>query len=350
VLTGIYCFTGPFLHLAHPGRIALLTAMAVAFQAFCNLSAAALRGLGEMRYSSLLGGQGGVVGPLANTLFLVAIAGLAAIWQLSLSGTLAAYVCCFGAVMAMGGVWLVRTASAVLGTRASNRQALSAPPLRATTLLVTCCPMLLVQVLAVIAKQGGLWVAGGSCPADELALYAGANRAIQLVSIPLSLVNLSVMAFIPQLRTEGRLPELQQILRISAGWAAIPSFLALLAFVIAPAPILEVFLGPFYRQAAVLLSILSLGQFILVWVGSSELTLVLSGHARTAAVVNATTACTLVIGGPLVARQFGVVGLAVLAALVIGSQSLAQWLLARRLVGVWTHATLCPWRKMNSIR
>jgi hypothetical protein len=59
-------------------------------------------------------------------------------------------------------------------------------------------------------------------------------------------------------------------------------------------------------------------------------------------------ACSIAGAGPLIARQFGATGIAALAAAVIAGQSLAQWVLARRLVGVWTHAMLCPWRSKSS--
>jgi O-antigen/teichoic acid export membrane protein len=344
VFVGMYISRGHFLSLARPTQIAVLTACALAIQAFGNLNAAALRGLGEMRYSSVLGGQAGAVGPMANSLFLVLVAGFAWITQMTLIGVVSAYVAALAIGLVVGSGWLLRTASSVLGPRESNPIAAESAPTSAWTILAACLPMLLVQILSVASKQGGVWVAGAACSPQELALYAGANRAIQLVGIPLSLINLSVMAFIPQLRMQGRLRELERILRVSAGWAAIPSFLALLAFLLAPAQILEIFLGPKYRGAAGLLSILSLGQFVLVWVGCSELVLVLSGHARSAAVANAVAACTILAGGPLVTQLYGSSGLAVLASAVIVGQGLAQWILTRTLLRISTHATFFPWR------
>jgi O-antigen/teichoic acid export membrane protein len=181
-------------------------------------------------------------------------------------------------------------------------------------------------------------------------LYAGAIRAIQLVGIPLSFVNLSVMGFIPQLRMQNRLADLERVLRVGAGWAAIPSFCALLLFLCAPGPVLALFLGEEFRAGAVLLSILSIGQFALVWVGCSELTLVLSGKARAAAVINVVSSSTILIGGYFVALAFGVTGLAILASSVLTAQCVCQWLLARRLIGVWTHATWLPWRMMRRMQ
>jgi O-antigen/teichoic acid export membrane protein len=350
VLVGMYFCGGPFLKLARPSPIAILTACALAIQAFSNLNAAALRGLGEMRYSSMLGGQAGAVGPMANILFLVLVAGLACIRQMTLVEVLSVYVTTFAIALVVGSSWLRRTASIILESRESNPLAMPTAPLGSWTILAACFPMLLVQILSVVSKQGGLWVAGTTCSPQELALFAGANRAIQLIAMPLGLVNLSVMAFIPQLRMQGRLQELERVLRVTAGWAAIPSFLALLAFELAPAPILGIFLGPNYRSAATLLSILSFGQFALVWVGSSEFTLVLSGHARAAAITNAIAACTILAGGPLIARSYGTNGLAVLSSAVIAGQSLAQWMLTRSLLRISTHATFYLWRIMRDQR
>lgn len=337
VLVGMSKWGSTTLNLEHPAQIAILTACSLTLLAFYNLFAAALRGLGEMRFSSLLGGQQGG-GPLGNLLFLVAVLGSAAYARLSLGMALSAYVASFGVALMVAGLWLSRTVVATFARAGRTRGTQPAVSLTVGYLVTTCFPALLVQVLTMVARQGDLWVAGTWCSSEELALYAGASRAIQLVSIPLGLINLSVMSFIPQLRTQGRLTDLEHVLRITAGWAAIPSFLALAAYVFAPAPILELFLGSYYRDAAKLLAIMSFGQFALVWVGSSELTLVLSGRERAAAVVNAVAAGAIVGGGALVARFYGAVGLAGVSAGVIAMQSVAQWLLARRLCGVWTHA------------
>ncbi|HVW01952.1 MAG TPA: MATE family efflux transporter, partial [Planctomycetaceae bacterium] len=348
VVCGGICLAGDhFLELTDFARIALMTACTLSLQGFCNLSAAALRGMGEMRYSSILGGQGGVVGPFANSLFLVLVVAAAACTRLTLESTLVLYVASFAVVLTIGSIWVWRTAATVFAEPTATD---SAALLTATTLLTACLPMMLVQILSVFAKQGALWVAGATCTPQELALYAGANRAIQLVGIPLSFVNLSVMGFIPQLRMQGRLADLERVLRIAAGWAAIPSFLALVLFLCAPGPVLELFLGEKYRDAALLLSILSFGQFALVWVGCSETTLVLSGHARSAAVINIVSSSTILVGGYFVASSLGITALAILAAAVLTGQCIAQWLLARQLVGVWTHAAAKPWRLMQRMR
>jgi O-antigen/teichoic acid export membrane protein len=158
------------------------------------------------------------------------------------------------------------------------------------------------------------------------------------------------MGFIPQLRMQNRLADLERVLRVGAGWAAIPSFCALLLFLCVPGPVLGVFLGPEFRDAAALLSILSVGQFALVWVGCSEQTLMLSGQARAAAVVNVISSSTILIGGYFVADPSDMTGLAILASSVLTAQCLCQWLLARRLIGVWTHATWLPWRMMRRMQ
>ena len=344
VLAGMALLGSQLFSLPHSNEIALLTACALAIQAFSNLNSAALRGLGEMRFSSILGGQGGVVGPLANTLFLILVSSVALTMPLTLVGALTAYVAAFAIALAVGSRWVTRTASNVLGGVEPGPIIDQNVSLNARSILFACFPMLMVQVLSTVTKQGGLWVAGSTCSPQDLALYAAASRAINLVAMPLSLVNLSVMAFIPQLRAQSRLPELEKILRVSAGWAAIPSFMALIAFVVMPAQFLGVFLGENYRHAAGLLSILSFGQFVFVWSGLAELTLVLSGRARAAAIVNAVAGFAILAGGPIAAHFYGPHGLAVVAATVIAGQCLSQWLMTRRLVGIWTHAAFLPWR------
>jgi O-antigen/teichoic acid export membrane protein len=347
VFVGMCVWGSSALKLDQPGLIALLTAGALSLLAFYNLSAAALRGLGEIRFSSLIGGQQGG-GPLGNVVFLLAVLGSTAYAHLSLKWALLAYVVSFGIALTAAAICLSRAAAATFASASTGLQNSAITPLTLRYAVVTCLPALLVQVLNSIVRQGDLWVAGAFCSGAELALYAGASRAIQLVSIPLGLINLSVMSFIPQYRTQGRMRELEHVLQTTAGWAAIPSFLALLLYLFAPAPTLELFLGPYYRDAAGLLSILSLGQFALVWVGSAELTLVLSGRERPAAAVNAIAAGAIIACGPAVARVHGATGLALLSATIVAGQSLTQWLLARKLLGIWTHASGFPWRRLGS--
>ena len=112
-------------------------------------------------------------------------------------------------------------------------------------------------------------------------------------------------------------------------------------------PVLELLFGPFFRQAALPLSILGVGQLFLVCAGGSGCALEMTGHQMGSLIVNLMAALGLAIMGTWAARHFGIVGLAVASSSVITAQSLGMWLLARKLVGVWTHPFLRPWRSIE---
>ena len=57
-------------------------------------------------------------------------------------------------------------------------------------------------------------------------------------------------------------------------------------------------------------------------------------------IVNLVAAMALATLGSWAVIHFGIIGLAIASASVVTMQSFSLWLLARRLVGVWTHPTL----------
>ncbi len=98
--------------------------------------------------------------------------------------------------------------------------------------------------------------------------------------------------------------------------------------------------GPFYRDADWPLALLTMGQLVLTWAGSSHTTLLMTGHQNEALTVNSVAALLLAVGGWLAASHFGITGLALTYTAVVALESAVLMLLCRRLTGVCATASL----------
>ena len=304
--------------------------------AVLQLIAEACRSLHEIRLASLFsGGQTG--GLLSNLLFLLMIAAAVVLAKPSFATAVALNMTAM----------LVSLPAAIAGLAWAGRQRLGrvrqsqpSEPLSVRSMLGFSTAMLAIQLLTFATTQADLWIAGIWCPRDQLALYGAARRLVLLVALPLQMMNLTVMASIAELFGQGRLGDLEKLLRSSALLAAVPAVPVIAALLLWGGPILELLFGEFFRQAAVPLGILAIGQLFLVGIGSSGGALEMSGNHRASLLVNSLSAMALLTFGTWAAWRFGIVGLATASASVIAAQSLALWLLARRIVGVWTHPRL----------
>ena len=146
------------------------------------------------------------------------------------------------------------------------------------------------------------------------------------------------MSFIPQLYAQGRRPELQRLMQSAAIAATAPSLVVLVIFVLWPGLVLSVVFGPFYRDAALVLVILSFGHFVVSWTGGCQTCLAMTGHHNIQLVVAVVTSVGLFTLGPLAARNWGILGLAIVSSSLTAASNLIQYLMVRKLVGVWTHA------------
>lgn len=206
--------------------------------------------------------------------------------------------------------------------------------------LMTCIPLMLVQCVTFTSTQADLWIAGANCLPDQVSLYAAARRLMLMIVLPLQMVNFLIAGSIAELRAQGRLKELEMLLRRAAGIAAIPSLLGLLLVLVAGGPIMQLLFGEFYRAAALPLAILGVGQAVLAWAGASHCALLMTGHQNKSLLVNGLAALALVLAGSVAVHFYGILGLAVTSSAVVSLESVALVLLARHLLGVWTHTSL----------
>jgi O-antigen/teichoic acid export membrane protein len=204
-------------------------------------------------------------------------------------------------------------------------------------------PSLVTNVAIYFLGTGiDLLVLGAFRPAQEVALYGSATRLVTLVATPLWILRGVMPPLIAELHAQGHRTELERTLRAGATLAGLPSLLILLAFVGFGRPVLGILYGPFYEQAAAVLVILSLGRLVAVVAGPSGITLMMTGHQRAMMVLTVATGVLSVVGGIIAAPRWGATGVAVSTFAMAVVQNGMQVVLARRLVGVWTHIELSP--------
>jgi O-antigen/teichoic acid export membrane protein len=212
-------------------------------------------------------------------------------------------------------------------------------------LLSMSWPVLIADVASYLLGTGvDLWILAAFVPLREVALYGAASRLMGFVVVPFRIIQGVTPPLIAELHAQGKRHELQEALQASAFVAATPAFVLLIAFTLFGGFVLDVVYGSFYAQAATILAILSAGRLFAVWAGSSGLTLMMTGHQRAMMYITVLSGLASVGGALLMAPRFGGTGVALTTVGGAVLQNTLQLLLARRLVGIWTQASLSPVR------
>lgn len=200
---------------------------------------------------------------------------------------------------------------------------------------------LMITNLAMFANgQSSIWIAGAFLGQEEVALYGAAFRLMMYVAVPLQLANMVVPPLIAEMHFRGRTEELESTLRAAATISGVPSFLLLAVFVLFGGEIMGFIFGNYYSEAAVLLVMLSLGQGVRIWVGSSGQALMMTGHQSTVMVLTIITGLLTVMGAVWIVQHYGAIGVASVFAGSIILQSFISLLIVKKKVGIWTHAGL----------
>lgn len=307
----------------HPGlgAVAGLLGLVVAARVGERLLPDAFRGLRDIRRAT-------IYGP-AWTQVLAAV-GLAVLLATTGAASLTQVVVLYGGVGVLGAAlaaWRLRDVVAPLAT--VDR------PLVAR-MLREGWPVAGHRALLVVVQQADLWLVGALLLAEDTARYGAALRLVLLVSVPLLVVNQVVPPLVAAMTETGETRRLERALRVTATLAGAPALAILLTFAVAGAPLLTLVYGPFYADAAPILTILSLGHLVNVWAGSCGIVLVQTGHQRVLLTTSAVAGAVLVVGAAAAARPFGTIGVAVAASLAQVVQNVLMVRAVRRRVGVRT--------------
>ena len=307
--------------------------------ALLQLMAEVFRGFHELRFASMFDAQHS--GPLVNLIFIGMLIAVGR-EQISISWVLGLYVLSLALVFPLAVFFLLRSIRGVLTPSIVEVAAVEDGTISLRDLLTVCLPIMVSQVLSFASAQGDLWIAGACCTPDQLALFAAARRLVLTVALPLGLINLTVLSAIPELHAQGRLLKLQNILQTTATAAALPCLIIIAGLVALSGPILTAIFGPFYADAASVLGILGVGQVAFVLTGSCGNLLMMTGHHNVNLLTDLVAAILLFMLAPIAAATHGIMGLAIISAGIVVFRNVCLMLAARKLIGIWTNASLTP--------
>ncbi|MAE90544.1 MAG: hypothetical protein CMI67_13285 [Pelagibaca sp.] len=172
----------------------------------------------------------------------------------------------------------------------------------------------IASIMSLTVQWSGILIAGAMLTAEDVALLTAAQRTAMLTSFVLMVVNMVVAPRYARLWKEGNIDGIRNL----AKWATrgmVAMVLPVVAIMLIwPSDVMKVF-GEGYEQAAILLSVLVVGQFVNVASGTVGYLLHMTGHERE--VKNSmiySGLCTLVLTITLI-HLYGVLGAAVAVSL-----------------------------------
>jgi O-antigen/teichoic acid export membrane protein len=256
----------------------------------------------------------------------LALIALALAWRLTAAGVLLAGLA--------GLATAVVVAVVVLHQRLDLRAASAAPAARLAGLATLAWPALLTSVGATILTLADQAVVGAVGGPVDAAYYGLGLRVSTLLSLPLAIVNMTIVPHIVADWTAGRRRRLQWLLTTSASAAAAAAVAGLggIAALFAIGP--EAIWGPSYAPALTVAAILGLAQVFHTTGGSSGYLLMLLGHQKVFMRVSLITGALAIAVAPWAMASWGIVGVAIVMAAAMVAQTIANARLARRLLAL----------------
>jgi O-antigen/teichoic acid export membrane protein len=208
--------------------------------------------------------------------------------------------------------------------------------------LAIALPLTLSDLTGMIVAQGDVWVVGAFRPLADVGVYGAASRLVIMMSLPLFVMNGVVSPMIAELWAQGRTRALETMLRGATTLATIPSLLGFIVVAVAGGPILKIAYGPHMARGAHIFAILAFGVAFGVAAGSCNFALIMTGNHRVVAVVSAITLVVAVGGEIIGAHVAGLTGIAVASSGSTVFQNAFLTAMAKKRIGIWTHATASP--------
>lgn len=204
----------------------------------------------------------------------------------------------------------------------------------------TAWPLLVSSLGIVLLNQADIWLVGALLTERDVALYGAAVRLVQMVMMPMLVLNAVLPPMVAELHGAGRLQTLETVLRTTAALTACAAGSVLLVFVVAGNLVLEAVFGGFYGAALLPLVMLGAGQLVNAACGSGAIVLMMTGRQVPVMVISMVCCALLMAAGSYVAPRYGIAGLAMVSGACTALHGLLSLFWVRKALGVRTLAGL----------
>ena len=207
-------------------------------------------------------------------------------------------------------------------------------------LFASCGPLWIVVIMSQMVQWSGQFMAGAYVSSEALAQLAVAQRTAMLSSFILIAVNLVVAPRFAKLYRDNDMAQLERLAIKSVkliSFFALPVIGVMLVF---PSFLMSLF-GSEFKEGAILLQILAVGQFINAMTGSVGFLLMMSGHERDMRNVTLVSGSLALLLAWFLTAQFNIVGAAIGTAIAVATQNLLAVYFVKKRLGF---NTLAIWR------
>jgi len=188
--------------------------------------------------------------------------------------------------------------------------------------------------MSLLVQWSGLLVAGIYVSAAELAFFTAAQRTAMLTSFVLMVVNMVVAPRYAKLWQQKNITEMKRLANLSTRGMIALVLPVVTVMVIFPEWIMGLF-GEDFKQGAILLVIMAIGQFINVATGSVGYLLTMSGHEKDFRRVTFFAGPLTVFLSYFLIMEYGVLGAAIATAIGLSLQNLLALAMVRKRLGFW---------------
>ncbi|TSB48477.1 lipopolysaccharide biosynthesis protein [Alkalicoccobacillus porphyridii] len=204
----------------------------------------------------------------------------------------------------------------------------------------TAWPILGVTLSLFLLSQSDLWIVGLVANEETIALYGAALRLTAIVSMPIIVLNAVVAPFIAAKNGQGKMKDLESILRLMGGIALLPALALVILFSIFPGQVMSLLFGPFYGGAALFLILLSLKQLVIVWNGACGILMLMADKQRQLMKITVSTGILALCLTTGLGLLFGGIGVAIGSLIANVICQICMWAVVRASMNIRVDASL----------
>ncbi|USK68322.1 flippase [Peribacillus asahii] len=331
ILGGLYYFSSTWISktvFQSVGlySISILLIFWIVANIFQILLGETFRGFQDIRFASIFGGV------LSTTIFIVSFYfGYYFEWlEINLKTVIAVWVCSLVISNLLGIFFLIKKIYSIK----QGEGPLEKKSLKSKELWSTAYPLLIVSVSSYILNQSDLWIIGMVRGDDDVAIYGATAKLTMIVSMPIFIVNAVVPPMIAEKFAQGKLKELEKMLRFVCTLATIPALGLVLLFAFYGGNVLSLLFGSFYSGGALMLFLLSIKHLFYVWFGVSGIVLAMTGKQKDLMRITLTTGMLSVILSFVLGSHFGGIGVAIGFLISSACSQIFSWIRVRNLLNV----------------